>query len=310
MTLSPFQKLWLPWYAGTHDTLLCFTSTGKLFWLRTFELPHGGRASRGKPIVNLLPKLQDDEKITAILPMAKDMEGQYVFMATSNGTVKKVDLDAFSRPRAAGLIAIELEEGNRLVNVAITNGEQDIVLVANSGKAIRFKESDVRAMGRNARGVRGMRLQQGQQVIALMVPEEGGQVLTASEHGYGKRTDISEYPLRGRGGQGVIAMVTDERNGELVGATQVFGNEDIMLISNMGTLVRTRVDEVSVLSRNTKGVRLIRLGDGEKLVGVEPIPELDEEDVDEEGTAEEEGATEEKGEQASDEQEGSEPSED
>jgi DNA gyrase subunit A len=283
--------------AGTHDTLLCFTSHGKLFWLRTFELPQGGRASRGKPIVNLLPRLQDDEKITAILPMAKGSEGQFVFMATSDGTVKKVALDAFSRPRAAGLIAIGLEEGNHLVNVAITNGEQDIVLLANSGKAIRFNEGDVRPMGRTARGVRGMRLQDGQKVIALMVPEEGGQVLTASEHGYGKRTDISEYPVRGRGGQGVIAMVTDERNGELVGATQVFGNEDIMLISNMGTLVRTRVDEVSVLSRNTKGVRLIRLGDGEQLVGLEPIPELDDEE--DEDVVEEEGATEEGGEETS-----------
>jgi DNA gyrase subunit A len=276
--------------AGTHDTLLCFTSTGKVFWLRVFELPQAGRTSRGKPIVNLLPRLQADEKITAILPLAKDTEGKYIFMATSNGTVKKVDMNAFSRPRSAGLIAIELEAGNDLVNVAVTNGEQDLMLVANSGKAIRFREDEVRAMGRNARGVRGMRLQPGQEVISLLVPQEGGQVLTASEHGYGKRTDIDDFPLRGRGGQGVIAMVTDERNGDLVGATQVFGNEDIMLISNMGTLVRTRVDEVSVLGRNTKGVRLIRLGEGEELVGVEPIPELDD---DEDDTEEEGGETEE-----------------
>ncbi len=262
--------------AGTHDTLLCFTNAGKVFWLRVFELPQAGRTSRGKPIVNLLPRLQDDEKITAMLPLAKNTEGQYIFMATSNGTVKKVNMDAFSRPRSAGLIAIELEGANELVNVAVTNGEQDLMLVADGGQAIRFSEDEVRPMGRNARGVRGMKLQAGECVISLLVPQPDAQVLTASEHGYGKRTDVEEFPLRGRGGQGVIAMVTDERNGALVGATQVTGEEDIMLISNMGTLVRTRVDEVSVLSRNTKGVRLIRLGEDENMVGVAPIPELDE----------------------------------
>jgi DNA gyrase subunit A len=262
--------------AGTHDTLLCFTSEGKVYWLRVFELPQGGRASRGKPIVNLIPALKPEERITAILPIPKEMEGKYIFMATSNGTVKKVDMNSFSRPRSVGLIAIELEEGNDLVNVALTNGEQDIMLVANSGKAIRFKESDVRAMGRTARGVRGMRLGKGQRVIALIVPDDQhGQVLTASTHGYGKRTDISEYPLRGRGGQGVIAMVVNDRNGELVGAAQVFGDEDIMLISSQGTLVRTRVDEVSHLGRNTQGVRLIRMSGDEALSGLAPIPELE-----------------------------------
>jgi DNA gyrase subunit A len=261
--------------AGTHDTLLCFTSEGKVFWLRVFELPQGGRNSRGKPIVNLIPSLRADERITAILPIPKEMESKFIFMATSNGTVKKVDMQAFSRPRSTGLIAIELDEGNHLVNVALTNGSQDIMLIANTGKAVRFDENAVRPMGRTARGVRGMRLQEGQEVIALVVPEEGGELLTASEKGYGKRTDITEYPAKGRGGQGIIAMVVNDRNGQLVGATQVFGGEDIMLISNQGTLVRTRVDEVSTLGRNTQGVTLIRLGENETLVGVEPIPELE-----------------------------------
>ena len=267
--------------AGTHDTLLCFTSAGKVYWLRVFELPWGGRNARGKPVVNLLPALDPDERITALLPLARDTEGQYIFMATSNGTVKKVDMDAFSRPRPSGLRAIELEEGNHLVNVAITNGAQQILLVASNGKAIRFDENDVRPMGRTARGVRGMRLAPGQELIALIVPESGGQLLTASENGYGKRTEIDEFPIRGRGGQGVIAMVVNERNGELVGATQVLGGEDIMLISNQGTLVRTRVGEVSQLGRNTQGVTLIRLAEEERLVGLARIPELDGQDDEE-----------------------------
>ncbi|MCH8545056.1 MAG: DNA gyrase subunit A [Alcanivorax sp.] len=271
--------------AGTHDTLLCFTSAGKVYWLRVFTLPQGGRGSRGKPIINLIPALQPDERITAILPMAKDMTSKYIFMATSNGTVKKVDMESFSRPRSNGLIAIELDEGNSLVNVAMTSGEEDILLVADNGKAVRFREEDVRPMGRTARGVRGMRVAEGQKVIALIVPAEGGQVLTASEKGYGKRTDVSEFPTKGRGTQGVIGMIVNDRNGALVGATQVFGGEDLMLISNQGTLVRTRVDEVSTLSRNTQGVTLIRVGDNERLVGVERIPELEgvEVDDDEEG---------------------------
>ncbi|PKM21935.1 MAG: DNA gyrase subunit A, partial [Gammaproteobacteria bacterium HGW-Gammaproteobacteria-14] len=224
-----------------------------------------------------------EERITAILPIPKNMEGQYIFMATSNGTVKKVDMNAFSRPRSNGLIAIDLDDDNELVNVAVTNGAQDILLVANSGKVIRFDEQEVRALGRTARGVRGMRLQDGQRVIMLLVPEEGGQVLTASKNGYGKRTPVEDFPRKGRGTQGVIGMVVNDRNGELVGASQVFGGEDIMLISNQGTLVRTRVDEVSLLSRNTQGVTLIKLGNEEHLVGVERIPELEgaEDDIDE-----------------------------
>lgn len=312
--------------AGTHDTLLCFTNEGKVYWLRVFELPEGSRGSRGRPIVNLIPALGPEEHITTILSLSKEevssaeanyaaareaedddepadlTDERYIFMATSNGTVKKVVARAFSRPRSNGLIAIELQEGNELVNVALTDGSNDIMLVSDNGKAVRFHEENVRAMGRTARGVRGMRLFDEERVIALIVPQEGGQLLIASENGYGKRTDVEEFAVRGRGTQGVIAQVINERNGVPVGATQVFGGEDIMLISNQGTLVRTRVDEVSQLGRNTQGVRLIRLQEGDRLVGLEPIPDLgDEEEVEEvdvdateatEGSASgEEGAT-------------------
>lgn len=303
--------------AGTHDTLLLFTDAGKVFWLRTFELPQGGRASRGKPIVNLLPALGNDERITAILRLDAEMvrqqkaageeedevvdtdeviedaaegdeaeavpdtvPGPFIFMATSSGIVKRTALANFARPRSSGLIAVKLQEGEHLVNVAITQGHEDVMLVARNGKAVRFHQSKVRVMSRLARGVRGIKLADGVDVISLIVPEEGGQILTASENGYGKRTPLTEYPTKGRGGQGVIAMVINDRNGELVGATQVFGEEDIMLISNQGTLVRTGVNQVSTSGRNTQGVRLIRLGDGEKLCGLATIPELegDEED--------------------------------
>ena len=319
--------------AGTHDTLLCFTNVGKVYWLRVFELPQGGRASRGKPIVNLIPALKPEERITAILRLdaeqvrqqagpedeeegevdtaevVEDVEaveavdgadaeveapatsGPFIFMATSSGVVKRTELARFARPRSSGLIAVRLLEGEDLVNVAITQGDEDVVLVAGNGKVVRFKESRVRVMSRIARGVRGMKLADGEQVIALIVPQDGGQMLAASEHGYGKRTDLSEFPTKGRGTQGVIGMVVNERNGPLVGATQVFGGEDVMLISNQGTLVRTRVDEVSHLGRNTQGVRLIRLGNGEALSGLAPIPELDVDDEElEEGAAEENGA--------------------
>ncbi|MBL7249519.1 DNA gyrase subunit A [Alloalcanivorax marinus] len=300
--------------AGTHDTLLCFTNVGKVYWLRVFELPQGGRASRGKPIVNLIPALKPEERITAILRLdaeqvrqrgsgddeeesdaevvdvAEDADGAeaevdapavagpFIFMATSSGVVKRTELARFARPRSSGLIAVRLQDGEDLVNVAITQGDEDVVLVAGNGKVVRFQESRVRVMSRIARGVRGMKLAEGEQVIALIVPQEGGQMLAASENGYGKRTDLSEFPTKGRGTQGVIGMVVNERNGPLVGATQVFGGEDVMLISNQGTLVRTRVDEVSHLGRNTQGVRLIRLGDGEALSGLARIPELDGDD--------------------------------
>ena len=308
--------------AGTHDTLLCFTNIGKVFWLRVYELPQGGRNSRGKPIVNLIPALQDGERITAILRMDPEMvraqsavddedenevdvvdvvdeegaddivadtvPGPFIFMATSNGMVKRTQLAKFARPRSNGLIAVRLQEGQSLVNVAVTQGDEDVMLVAGNGKVVRFRQAAVRVMGRTARGVRGMKVAAGEEIIAMIIPQEGGQLLTSSENGYGKRTAVDEFPTKGRGTQGVIGMVVNDRNGVLIGATQVFGGEDIMLISNQGTLVRTRVDEVSLLSRNTQGVTLIKLGKEEHLVGVERIPELEgvEEEIDEDETSE------------------------
>ena len=258
--------------ASSHDTLLCFTSTGKVYWLRVFNIPLASRISRGKPIVNILP-LEEGEHITSLLPVREYAEGHFVFMATAMGTVKRTSLSSFSRQRSVGLRAIELDEGDTLIGTAETDGQQDIMLFSSSGKTIRFRETDVREMGRTARGVRGIRLQEGQQMIALIIPEDSKQVLTVSENGYGKRTNSEEFPLYGRGGQGVIGMQTSERNGKLVGAVQVSEGDEIMLISDRGTLVRTRVDEVSVLSRNTQGVRLIKLKSEEKLVGLERIEE-------------------------------------
>ena len=258
--------------ASTHDTILCFTSVGKVYWLKVYQIPLAGRQSRGRPMVNLLP-LEEGERITSILPVHEYQEDKYIFMATAKGTVKKTDLTQFSRPRSVGLRAIELEEGDRLVGTAITDGHCDIILFSSSGKAARFNEGDVRSMGRISRGVRGIRLQPEQSVISMVVPKESGNVLTVSTNGYGKRTAITEFPTKGRGSQGVIGQQVTERNGDLVGAVQVFDGEEIMLISDQGTLVRTRVDEVSVLSRNTQGVRLIRLKEGERMVSVERIEE-------------------------------------
>ncbi|NKB99692.1 MAG: DNA gyrase subunit A [Pseudomonadales bacterium] len=258
--------------ANSHDMLLCFSNVGKVYWLKVFQIPQGSRGAKGRPMVNILP-LAGDERITAIMPVQDFEENQFVFMATANGTVKKTPLEQFSRPRPSGLIALELEEGNTLVGVEITSGTSDVLLVSSSGKAARFKESDVRAMGRTARGVRGIRLRADQQVIALIIPQDNGFVLTASEHGYGKRTEVSDFPVKGRGGQGVIAMQTSDRNGALVGASQVYSGDEVMLISNMGTLVRTAADEISVLGRNTQGVRLINLKAGEQLNSVERIAE-------------------------------------
>ncbi|OUS31516.1 DNA gyrase subunit A [Gammaproteobacteria bacterium 45_16_T64] len=263
---------------SSHDTILCFTNVGKVYWLRVFQLPQGSRQSRGRPIVNILP-LVDGEKVTSILPLREYEEGKFVFMATSNGTVKKVGLENFSRPRSSGLIAIELDEGNCLVGVSITDGEQDIMLFTSEGKANRFNETAVRAMGRTARGVRGMNLPEGVDLISLIVPEDGGQILTASANGYGKRTLVTEYSTKGRGGKGMIAMRTSERNGALIGAVQVSENDEIMLISDKGTLVRTRVSEIGLQGRDTQGVKLIRVGDSEQLVGVERIEELEEDAV-------------------------------
>ena len=258
--------------ASTHDTLLCFSSVGKVYWLKVFMIPVASRISRGKPIVNILP-LGEGERITSMLPVSEYEEDKYIFMATSNGTVKKTALTDFARQRSVGLRAIELDDGDELVGTAVTDGSRDIMLVSSSGKTIRFKESDVRAMGRTARGVRGIKMADGYSMISLIVPEEGKQILSVSENGYGKRTASEDFPIYGRGGQGVIGMQTSDRNGAVVGAVQVSESDEIMLISNKGTLVRTRVEEVSVQGRNTQGVRLIRLKDGEKLVGLEQVDE-------------------------------------
>ncbi len=259
--------------ANTHDTILCFSSLGKAYWLKVYELPQASRTARGKPIVNLLP-LQEEERITAILPVTEFSEEQFIFMATSSGTVKKTPLSHFSRPRSNGIIAVELREGDHLVGVAITDGAQDAMLLTNAGKAIRFNEKDVRPMGRTACGVRGIKLQEGQSVIALIIVGEG-EILAATENGYGKRTTIQDYPVHGRGGQGIIAITVNDRNGNVVGADQVGNDDEIMLISNGGTLVRTRVQEISVMGRNTQGVRLISLSKDEKLVGLERVASLD-----------------------------------
>jgi len=265
--------------AHTHDTLLCFSSTGKLYWLRVYQVPLASRGSRGKPIVNLLP-LQEGERINALLPIHEFEADKFVFFATASGTVKKTPLEAFSRPRTAGIIAIDLDPGDRLVGVDITDGKKHILLCSSGGKAIRFHEDDVRAMGRNAAGVRGLRLnepvesQQRDEVISLMVVTaegDAGLILAASEYGYGKLTSIGEFPQHGRGGQGVIALQTTERNGRMVGALRVAVDDEIMLISSNGTLVRTPVSDVSVQGRNTQGVRLIRLDEGDRLVGLERI---------------------------------------
>jgi len=312
--------------ANSHATLLLFSSKGKVYWLRTFEIPEASRTARGRPLINLLP-LDEGERITAMLQVdlealqqsggeddldnealviegevveaieaTEEAEGEtaelvaeptgaYIFMATAFGTVKKVPLVQFSRPRKAGLIALDLVEGDTLIAAAITDGAKEVMLFSDAGKVIRFAESVVRTMGRNARGVRGMKLGNGQQLISMLIPESGAQILTASERGYGKRTPLSKFPRRGRGGQGVIAMVTNERNGKLIGAIQVQEGEEIMLISDQGTLVRTRVDEVSSLSRNTQGVTLIKLASDEKLVGLERVQEPSEEDVQDEVVA-------------------------
>ncbi|WP_396586927.1 DNA gyrase subunit A [Bermanella sp. R86510] len=261
---------------SSHDTILCFSNAGKVYWLKVYDIPVASRQSRGRPIVNLLP-LEPEEWISTILPVREYTEGHFIFMATSKGTVKKTDLTAFSRPRSSGLIALELDEGDTLMGAAITDGKQDILLMSDAGKAVRFAEENVRAMGRTARGVRGIKMPDEQKVVSLMIPQEGATVLTASEKGFGKRTDVDEFPTKGRGTQGVIGMVVNDRNGKLVGAVQVFDGNEIMLISDQGTLVRTRVSEVSTLGRNTQGVTLIKVQEGERLVGVAPILDDDEE---------------------------------
>ena len=259
--------------ANTHDTILCFSSRGKMYWLKVYQVPQASRGSRGKPIINLLP-LEDGERINAILPIRGYEEGQFVFMATSNGTVKKTPLSQFSRPRASGIIAIDLRDGDKLVDVAITDGSADILLVASHGKSIRFKEKDVRPMGRSAAGVRGIKLPKGHEVIALLIVGDG-LILTATANGYGKRTPTEDFPVQGRGGQGVIAIQTSDRNGNTVGALPVADDDEIMLISSNGTLVRTGVSDISIMGRNTQGVRLIRVVSGQRLVGMARIEAIE-----------------------------------
>lgn len=259
--------------ASTHDTILCFSNLGKIYWLKVYELPQAGRHARGKPIVNLLP-LESEERINAILPVREYTGDRYVFMATSAGTVKKTPLEAFSRPRAGGIRAVDLREGDKLIGVDLTDGEQDILLFSSSGKAARFHESNVRAMGRTACGVRGIRLEAGHTLVSLIVADEGD-VLTVTENGFGKRTATTAYPVHGRGGQGVISIQTSERNGAVVGAVQVTDEDEIMMITDGGTLVRNRVADVSRMSRNTQGVIMIRLSKQEKLIGIERIENLE-----------------------------------
>ena len=276
---------------NSHDTLLCFSDRGKVYWLRTFQIPIASRAARGRPVVNILP-LGEGERITAMLPIEGYGEDQFIFMATANGTVKKTPLMDFARPRSSGLIAIELEDDNTLIGASVTDGASDVMLFSSGGRAIRFKEQDVRAMGRSARGVRGIKLRASEAVISLIIPNAAGTLLLASEKGYGKRTPVEEFSVIGRGGQGVISMKLSERNGSLVGVAQVGSGFEVLLISDQGTMVRTRVDEVSTLGRNTQGVRLINLSEGESLVGLASFdePELDELEGDAEEGAED-GAT-------------------
>ena len=267
--------------ASTHATILCFTNLGKVYWLKVYQIPVAGRNSRGRPMVNLLP-LEEGERISSILPVEEYSEDKFVIMATANGTVKKTSLDQYSRPRSVGLRAVDLVEGDHLVGTAIIDGSKDIMLFSSEGKAVRFSETDVRAMGRVSKGVRGMRLPEDHAVISMVIPEDDGLLLTVCQNGYGKRTKIEEYPTKGRGGKGMIAIQASERNGPLVGVTQLFDGDEIMLISDQGTMVRTRGDEVSIVGRNTQGVRVIRLKENEKLVSLARIAEPEDEDQPEE----------------------------
>ena len=262
--------------AHTHDYILCFSNRGRVYWIKVYEVPQGGRASRGKPVVNLFP-LEENEKINVVLPVREFDDEHFVFMVTANGTVKKTPLSEFSRPRPSGIIAVDLDEGDYLVGSAITDGSQDIMLFSNAGKAVRFVETDVRPMGRGARGVRGMRLLEGQRVISLVVADDPGKtVLTATEKGFGKRTPVGEYPRHGRGTQGTIAIQTSARNGNVVAARLVDADDEIMLITTGGVLIRTRVSEIREMGRVTQGVTLIDLDEGERLAGLERVVEKDE----------------------------------
>ncbi len=264
--------------ANSHDTVLCFSSAGKVHWLKVYELPVASRTAKGKPIINLLP-LDKDEVINAILPVSEFTEDQFVFMVTSSGTCKKTSLTNFARPRKGGIIAIELRDGDKLVGVEITSGNNDIMLFSANGKSIRFKEADVRAVGRTAIGVRGMKLVD-DEIVSAIVADETSPILTATEKGYGKRTELDEYRAQARGGSGVISIKTSDRNGKVVGAIQVTDEDEMMLISNKGTLVRARAADVSIIGRNTQGVTLINISKGEKLVSVAKIAETEEDESD------------------------------
>jgi DNA gyrase subunit A len=261
--------------ANTHQFILCFSNRGRVYWIKVWEVPQGTRNSRGKPIVNLFP-LAEGEKITVVLPVASFDESHFVFMATSLGTVKKTPLSEFSNPRKAGIIAVDLDDGDFLIGAAVTDGEHDVMLFSDSGKAVRFDENDVRPMGRTARGVRGMMLEDGQQVISMLVAgNEQQSVLTATENGFGKRTPITEYTRHGRGTKGMIAIQTSERNGKVVAAVLVDERDEIMLITTGGVLVRTRVAEIREMGRATQGVTLIAVDEGTTLTGVQRVVERD-----------------------------------
>ena len=279
--------------ASTHATILCFTNLGKVYWLKVYQIPVAGRNSRGRPVVNLLP-LGEGERISSILPVEEYSADKFVIMATANGTVKKTSLEQYSRPRSVGLRAVDLVEGDHLVGTAIIDDNSDVMLLSSEGKAVRFASTDARSMGRVSKGVRGMRLPEGYEVISMVIPEQDGFLLTVCENGYGKRTKVDEFPTKGRGGKGMIAIQASERNGPLVGATQLFSGDEIMLISDQGTMVRTRGDEVSVVGRNTQGVRIIRLKDTENLVRLARIAEPEEEEFviedDAEGTVDDNAA--------------------
>ncbi len=273
--------------ANTHDTILCFSSRGRVYWLKVYQLPQAGRNARGRPMNNLLP-LEESERINAVLPVRDYPEDKFIFMATSSGTVKKTPLQAFSRPLKSGIIALGLRDEDRLIGVDITDGDQDVMLFTSAGKAIRFHESQVRAMGRTAAGVRGIKVAEGQVVISLMIARDDARVLTATENGFGKCTPVDDYPVRGRGGMGVISISTNERNGQQVGAVIVDEDDEIMLITNGGTLVRTGVEDVSVSGRSAMGVKLIRLSNDERLIGIERV-EMLEGEVDDSDTGESDG---------------------
>ena len=268
---------------SSHTQILCFTTKGKVFWLKVYEIPVASRTSKGRPLVNML-NLDDDESVSDILPVGEFSEDQYIFMATRNGTTKKTNLSLFSKKYKSGIKAINLDDDDRLIGTAITNGNQEILLASSSGKLIRFEEDQVRHMGRTARGVRGMKLKKGEKIISLMIADDTKTVLCVSENGYGKKTNLDDFPAHNRGGQGVISMKTSERNGLMVSSTLVDDDAGIMLISDKGTMIRTSVSQIPTLSRNTQGVKVITPKDGEKLIECVTIPDEGEDEVEEEAS--------------------------